>query len=299
MKTILYMSFSLCLTLLSFANHADTQGKPSFERTKLAPGLHVLIGVSGFTGGNISLSIGDDGVVMVDDSMPPLLNTLKAAIATITEKPVDFLINTHVHRDHTGNNNHFHDTGSHIIAHKNMRMNMLNKGLIRNGTQQPAPNSMLPVVTFSDTMQLHLNNEQLNIIHMANAHTDGDAIIHYQNANVIHTGDIFFNGIFPFIDIANGGSIDGYIKAQQAIHAMADDQTVLIPGHGPIANKAKLRETTVMLIEVRDLINEAIYAGKTEAQVVAEKTLDKFSQDWSWSFITTEKMTRQVYRSLK
>jgi len=297
-----FQNMMIAVSLLSFAtlsNAAEEKDQRSFSSVEVAPGIYMLIGVGGFTGGNIALSIGDDGVVMIDDSMPPLLDRMKLAIKSITDKPVDFLINTHVHADHTGNNQSISDDGTHIIAHENLRINMLTKGIMVDGVKQEISKAALPVITFSHAMSFHLNGEDARIFHVENAHTDGDIVIHYQNANVIHSGDAFFNGIFPYIDIDNGGSIDGFIAAQQKIVSLANDTTKIIPGHGPLGDKQQLNAQLAMLIEVREIIGDLIAQGKTEDEVVNANPLQEYDKQWSWFFITTEKMTRQVYKSLK
>jgi len=294
------MAASALFTISAFTGAADqTKDGPDFSTTEVAPGIYMLMGVGGFTGGNIGLSIGDDGVVMIDDSMPPLLGKMKAAIKSVTKDPVDFLINTHVHGDHTGNNQNMGNDGTRIVAHENLRINMLTKGLQTKEGNKPMPKAALPVITFSHAMSFHLNGEDLKIFHVENAHTDGDAVIHYKNANVIHTGDTMFNGMFPYIDINNGGSVDGYIAAQQKVFSMSNEQTKIIPGHGPLADRKQLKQALDMLIDARELIADLITKGKSENDVVKANPLKKYHEQWNWQFITTEKMTRQVYKSLK
>jgi len=293
------LSISTLLAICFTATAEEQKNDPNFATTEVAPGIYMLMGVGGFTGGNIGLSIGDDGVVMIDDSMPPLLDKMKAAIKKVTKKPVDFLINTHVHGDHTGNNKSIGEDGTRIVAHENLRINMLTKGLKTKEGNKPMPKAALPVITFSHAMSFHLNGEDARIFHVENAHTDGDAVIHYQNANVIHTGDTFFNGLFPYIDLDNGGSVDGYISAQQKFISLSNDKTKIIPGHGPLADKKQLQTAVDMLIDVKKLVNAEIKKGKSEDEVVKENPLKKYHEKWNWGFITTEKMTRQVYKSLK
>ena len=299
-KLITSMTASALFAVSLLTTAAEkTEDKRSFSTTEVAPGIYAVMGVGGFTGGNIGLSVGVDGVVMIDDSMPPLLDRMKTAIKTVTDKPVDFLINTHVHGDHTGNNKTIGEDGTRIVAHENLRLNMLTKGLQTSDGKKPMPKSALPVITFSHAISFHLNGEDARIFHVEKAHTDGDAVIHYQNANVIHTGDIFFNGMFPYIDINNGGSVDGYIKAQQKILEIANDETKIIPGHGPLSDSKQLKQSLDMLIDVRQLIADQIAKDKTEDQVVKANPIKKYHEKWNWGFITTEKMIRQVYKSLK
>jgi len=289
----------ICLAFFTstFSLTAD-ENKLSFSADEVAPGLYMLIGVGGFTGGNIGLSIGEDGVVMIDDSMPPMLDIMKTAIGSVTDKPVDFLINTHVHGDHIGNNETLGKNGTWIVAHKNLRKHLLEKGFQTAKGMVPVAKAALPVITFSHSMNFHLNGQDAHIFHTAKAHTNGDAVIHYKSANVIHTGDTFFNGLFPYIDINSGGSVHGYIRAQKKILALSDDKTKIIPGHGPLANKQNLQDSLAMLEDSKMLVAKMIADGQSEDQIVKANPLSKYHDNWNWGFITTEKMTRQIYKSL-
>ncbi len=287
----------LISTLSAFAEDAP-KPSPEFSTLEVTPGIYMLSGVGGFVGGNVGLSIGEDGVIMIDDAMPPFLDKMKNAIKSVTEKPIDYLINTHVHGDHTGNNAAMGADGAVIVAHENLRLHMLTKGVRTKDGMQPAPKTALPVITFTHAMSFHLNGDDAEIFHVENAHTNGDAVIKFKNANVIHTGDTFFNGMFPFIDINNGGSVDGYIAAQKKILANGNKHTKIIPGHGPLATMGDLRIAVNMLIEARKLINYQIEKGQSEDEVVKANPLNKYHKKWDWEFITTEKMTRQVYKSL-
>ena len=294
-KTILSLFF-----ITSVSVFAEDASKPAPEvgALEVTPGIYMLSGVGGFVGGNVGLSIGEDGVIMIDDAMPPFLDKLKNAIKSVTDKPISYLINTHVHFDHTGNNAAMGADGAVIVAHENLRHHMLDKGVQTQKGMQPAPKSALPVITFSHAMSFHLNGDDAEVFHVANAHTNGDAVIKFKNANVIHTGDTFFNGMFPFIDINNGGSVDGFIAAQKKILSHSDKQTKIIPGHGPLATMADLRKAVNMLIDVRKIISYQIEKGKSEDEVVKANPLKKYHEKWNWAFISTEKMTRQVYKSL-
>ncbi|MDH5628858.1 MAG: MBL fold metallo-hydrolase, partial [Gammaproteobacteria bacterium] len=265
---------------------------------KVASGLYMLMGVNGFTGGNLGLSIGDDGVVLIDDSMPPFLDKMNKAIKDITKQPIDFLINTHVHGDHIGNNESLAKNGTYIVAHENLREHLINKGIGSGENKKAAPKAILPVITFSQSMNFHLNGHKAHVFHVANAHTDGDAVIHFTDLNVIHTGDTMFNKMFPYIDIASGGSVEGYIAAQKQMLALANDQTKIIPGHGELASKADLVNSIAMLEDARDLVKALIDQGKSEEEVVKLNPLAKYHDKWNWRFITTERMTRQLYQGL-
>lgn len=298
MKKQLKNGIILSTLMMSTAVFAQDNPSPDFKSTKISEGLYMLSGVNGFTGGNIGLSIGEDGVVMIDDSMPPLLDKMKKAINSVTKQPVDFLINTHVHGDHTGNNENMGKAGAHIVAHDNLREHLVKKGVRTAEGMKPAPKDALPVITFSKSMSFHLNGEQSYIFHTPHAHTDGDAIVHFKNANVIHMGDTFFNGMFPYIDLASGGSVKGYIKAQKRVLEIANDDTKIIPGHGPLATKKDLQNAVDMLVKSKKIIGKLIKEGKSEDDVVKANPLKEFHDKWNWQFITTERMTRQLYKGL-
>ncbi len=296
----LWSKMALCGAIAASVLLQAEEQKLSFKTTEVSPGIHMLSGVGGFTGGNIGLSIGEDGVVMIDDSMPPMLDIMKDAIQSVTNQPVNFLINTHVHGDHIGNNQAMAQQGAHIVAHKNLRKHLIEKGISAGGGKtQKAPKDHLPVITFSHSMSFHLNGDEAQLTHTPNAHTDGDSVIHFKNANVIHAGDTFFNGMYPFIDVNSGGNVDGYIKAQETILAMADDKTKIIPGHGPLASKSDLEKTVAMIRDVRAIVYKLITEGKSEDEAVKLEPIKKYHEQWNWQFITSEKMVRQVYQSLQ
>ena len=249
----------------------------------------MLSGVGAFTGGNIGLSVGSDGVALIDNGIPDLLEVLKVEIAKTTDQPIDYLINTHAHGDHTGNNISFGNSGSQIISHANLRRAMVDKQIEAGG---------LPVMTFSDQMTIYLNGDQAKIIHFANAHTDGDAVIHFAQANVIHTGDILFNGLFPFIDANSGGTVQGAISALNAIADMANDTTKIIPGHGPLASKADLQRNAAMIEDGLQIISKMVADGKSDAEIKAANPLEAY-EEFSWNFITTEKMIDQLINAAR
>lgn len=291
------LSFLFLISLFAFCQSASAD-EARFVASKVKDGLYVLQGEGGFTGGNIAISVGDDGVIMIDDSMPPFLDKLKAAVKEVAGKPVDFLINTHVHGDHTGNNAAFGSDGAHIIAHKNLRERLRSMTHDTPDGKKPTPPAALPVITFSSEITFHLNGGEAQVFHVARAHTDGDAVIHFVDLNVIHTGDALFNGLFPFIDLDNGGSVSGYIAAQKRIYELAKDDTVIIPGHGPLAKREDLKASFSMLEDARSLVRALIEKGKSEDEVVKMNPLQKYHDKWNWGFITTEKMTRTLYKDL-
>ena len=280
----------LVLCTLSFTVIASAQEESiSFKSTELAPGLYMLEGQGGFAGGNLGLITGDDGVVLIDDGLEPLVAVTLAAIESLTGDPVNFVINTHAHGDHTGANEALNKRGATVVAHDNLRRQM-----IKDGSNRAA----LPELTFTDAVTFHLNGHTASVFHVANAHTDGDSVIHFPEANIIHTGDAMFNRLFPYIDMDSGGSVDGFIAAQKKIIAIANDETKIIPGHGELANKADLQAAVDMLEDAQARVRALVDAGKSQAEVLAENPLADYHDGWSWGFITTERMTETLYLSL-
>lgn len=280
----------LPLCAVSFAIAANAQeGEVSWKSTEIAAGLYMLEGQGGFAGGNLSLITGDDGVVLIDDGIEPLVPVTIAAIETLTGDPVDFVINTHAHGDHVGANATLHNKGATIIAHDNLRRQLVSEGKAKD---------VLPELTFADSVTFHLNGHTARVFHVANAHTDGDSVIHFPEVNVIHAGDVLFNKLFPFIDLDSGGSVDGFIAAQIKVLALADDETKIVPGHGGLANKADLQAAVDMLVDARSRIAELVDDGRSLDEVKAENPLASYHDGWNWDFITTERMTEQLYRGL-
>lgn len=279
---------ALCAYSIAIAAIAQ-EGDISWKSTEIAPGLFMLEGQGGFAGGNISLLTGDDGVVLIDDGIEPVADVTVAAVESLTGDPVDFVINTHAHGDHIGANTAYRGKGATIISHDNLREQM-----IRDGSRKTA----LPTLTFADSVTFHLNSHTARVFHVAKAHTDGDSVIHFPEINVIHAGDIMFNKLFPFIDMDSGGSVNGYIAAQKKIISMANDETKIIPGHGPLANKADLQAAVDMLVDARDRVAILVVAGMSAEEVVAENPLADYHDVWNWGFISTERMTQALYRAL-
>ncbi len=286
------------LALAALASPAVAQRDFStveIKATAVAPGIFMLEGA----GGNIGLSTGPDGAFLIDDQFAPLSEKIKAAVAKASKESIKFVVNTHWHGDHTGGNDAFGRAGALIVAHDNVRKR-LKEGLKgERGDTQPAPAAALPVITFSNEASFFWNGENIRVRHPAAAHTDGDAIVHFETANVVHMGDVYFNGNYPFIDLESGGGIDGYIAAQEGVLAIIDEETKIIPGHGPLSNRAELAATVDMLKSVRARIKALIDQGLTEDGVVKADPLKDFNPDWAWQFINGETMTRAAYRSLK
>jgi len=272
------------------ATNATAQdGDLSFISTQLEPGLYMLEGQGGFTGGNLGLLTGVDGVVLIDDGLAELTALTLSAVEEITDGNVNFVINTHAHGDHTGANPAMHARGATIVGHENLRRTLVN--------DDDFDRSGIPELTFDESVTFHLNGHTAKVFHLASAHTDGDAAIYFPEADVLHTGDVMFNRMFPFIDLNSGGTVDGFIAAQQEMHSMISDETRIIPGHGAIANKSDLKASIDMLIDAQQKISALVDDGLTLDQVVARNPLRDYAS-WSWDFITTEVMIETLHQSL-
>jgi len=244
----------------------------------LARGVYMLTG----SGGNIGLAVGDDAVFVVDDQFAPLTPKILAAIAAITPKPVRFVLNTHWHFDHTGGNENIGKTGALIVAHENVRRRMAVGQFIEavNRTDPPAVPGALPVVTFTAGVTFHINGDSVVVTHVAPAHTDGDAIVQFTKVNVIHTGDLFVSAGLPLVDLSSGGSLHGIIAAAEKILAMANGETKIIPGHGPLADRARVQTYHDMLVVLRDRVRTEIAAGHTVEQLLAANVTAPYAKDW-------------------
>ncbi len=293
------MRLAIPALLLALALPAAAQqdfSSVEIEATPLRGGLHMLVG----RGGNLVVSAGSDGVVLIDDQYAPLAPKIRAAIARISDQPVRFVINTHWHGDHTGGNEAFGGSGSVIVAHDNVRQRMSTEQVIKAlaTTVPPSPAAALPVLTFTEQVSLHFNGERADIIHVAHAHTDGDAFVHFRDANVLHLGDVYFNGLYPFIDTGSGGDIDGYIAALDRAMALADDQTQIVPGHGPLSNKAELTTFRAMLDGFRASIRKLKAEGKTLEQVQAAAPTAAFDEKLGGAFIKPAQLVGFIYETV-
>jgi glyoxylase-like metal-dependent hydrolase (beta-lactamase superfamily II) len=245
----------------------------------VAGSVHMLVG----SGGNIGLVVGDDATFIVDDQYAPLTEKVLAAIRAITPTPVKFVLNTHWHFDHTGGNENIGKAGALIVAHENVRRRMSTEQFIEalNRREPPSPRGALPVVTFSDTVSFHLNGDSIVVFHVAPAHTDGDAIVMFARANVVHMGDVFVSDRFPFVDRSSGGSIHGFISAADRVIAATNDRTKIIPGHGPLADRARLRAYRDMLYTMRERMQKEVAARRTIDQVLASRITADYDAQWA------------------
>ena len=299
---MIYTIFSrlsvLFVLLLSAAAQSQEDRFANVEITaqEVAPGIHMLMGM----GGNIGVSVGADGVFMIDDQFAPLTDKITAAIATLSDQPIRFLVNTHWHYDHTGGNENLGNQGVLIVAHDNVyeRMSTDTEVGAFNQVVPASPKAALPVITFNDNVTFRLNGEEIRAVHYKNSHTDGDSVIHFVNADVIHTGDIWFNGFYPFIDVSTGGSIDGLISSVKTLIDLVGDNTRIIPGHGPLGDKQGLQGYLEMLETVRARMNSLIAEGKSLEQILEMQPNADYDDTMGKGFINPETFLRILYSDL-
>jgi glyoxylase-like metal-dependent hydrolase (beta-lactamase superfamily II) len=262
----------------------------------VAAGVYMLQG----SGGNIGVSVGADAVFLVDDQFAPLSDRIVAAVRTITERPIRFLVNTHWHGDHTGGNENFAKAGVVIVAHDNVRQRMsVEQFMARfNRRVPPSPRGALPVITFPALVTFHLNDDEIHVVHVPHAHTDGDALVHWAKANVMHMGDTFFNGGYPFIDLSSGGSIDGLIEALNGALTYVNETTKIIPGHGPLAGRAELVAFRDVVVGARDAVRALIADGRDLDAILAARPTARWDEQWGRGFIDGEAFVRTIYESL-
>lgn len=270
--------------------------KVEIKTEKLAEGVWMLTGA----GGNIGVSAGADGVFLVDDQYAPLTAKIKAALATISDKPVRFVLNTHWHGDHVGGNENLGKAGVVVVAHDNVRKRMSSEQFIKvfNSKVPPSPAAALPLVTFADSISFHVNGDEVEAFHVPPAHTDGDSFVYFRKANVLHMGDTFFNGLYPFIDLSAGGSIAGMIGACDRGLSTGDASTKVIPGHGPVGSKADLKAFRDMLVASRDAVARLVKAGKTLDEVKAAKPTAALDEKWGKGFLKPDGWVSIVYADL-
>jgi len=293
-RLLLLLVTALALGLPAAAQ--DEMAEVVIRTTQVAPGVHMLTG----RGGNIGVSSGADGLVLIDDQYAPLHARIAAAVAAIQAGPVRFVLNTHWHGDHTGGNEAFGEAGAVIVAHDAVRQRMSVEQFMQAfGRRVPAsPPPALPVVTFARDVTLHLNGDELHLVHAPNAHTDGDAIVHFRRANVLHMGDTYFAGSYPFIDLGSGGSLAGMIAAVERGLELANDETRIIPGHGPLSDRPALAAYREVLVTARDRVSAAISEGRSMEQVVASRPLAELDGEWGGGFIKPGAFLKTVYTSL-
>ncbi|ALM89121.1 MBL fold metallo-hydrolase [Alteromonas stellipolaris] len=282
-RSMLLAASLVSTTFIPAAFSQDRFEKVEIEATALKGSVHMLTGM----GGNIGVSAGDDGILIIDDQFAPLAEKIAAALGELGSDKPKYVINTHYHGDHTGSNAFFHShKGATILAHDNVRVRLAND-------EKVSPDA-LPAITYENGIKLHFNGETIHIMHLESGHTDGDSIVWFEQPDVMHTGDLFFNGLFPYIDLKSGGSVKGYIESVKQVMAKIDDDTVLIPGHGALSNKAEYTSFLAMIEETFAFVKAQKAQGKS-LEAITEAGLDSQWDKWAWSFISEEKWIATLY----
>jgi len=274
----------------------DNFNDVKIETTDLGGGVYMLTGA----GGNLGLCIGGDGVFLVDDQYAPLSEKIMAAIGELSAEPVKFVFNTHWHGDHTGGNENFGETGSLLVAHANVRQRLATDQFTEfwDRTTPASPDGALPVVTFTDSVSFFFNDEEIVAFHVPAAHTDGDGMVHFTKANIIHAGDVVFFGLYPYIDVSAGGSIDGLIAGVQTLISQCDADTKVIPGHGPLVQKKDLVVYLAMLEDIRSAVFQAMEAGEDLAAIQAAQPAAAYDAEWGQDWLTSDQFVEMVFDSL-
>jgi cyclase len=292
-------SLLIFAALIVFLSVDDAYSQQDFSKVevkaqKVAGNVHMLQG----SGGNIGVSVGADGILIVDDQFAPLADKIKAALKTLGEGKLKFVLNTHWHGDHTGGNAVFGPEAP-IIAHDNVRKRLATeqKSEFFKRTTPASPKEALPVITFGQSLSVHFNGEEIRVIHFPQGHTDGDSVIFFTNSNVVHMGDDFFVGRFPFVDLESGGTVEGLIKNIGEIIAKLPPDVKIIPGHGPISSLDDLKSYHRMLVETTEIVRKKMAAGKSLAEIKAEGLPDQF-KEWGSGFIKTDVWLETIHRSL-
>ncbi len=269
---------------------------PAIQTVPVQANVYMLTG----EGGNIGLCTGEDGPLLIDDQFARTTDGIQAAVRSLTDKPLRFVINTHWHGDHTGGNENLRKAGAIIVAHDNVRRRMSSEQFLAAFNQRvpAAPATALPVVTFSDSVTFHWNGEDLRIFHVQAAHTDGDAIVHFTRANVVHMGDVYFNGMYPFIDVSTGGTISGMVEAVDLVLQQVNAETKFIPGHGPLSGIAELRSYREMLAAVEIRVRTLLEQGKSRDAVIAARPTADYDAKWGNGFIKPDAWVGIVYDGL-
>jgi cyclase len=287
------LTFALAAFAAFTASAQVDFSKVEVKATHVAGTVYMLTGA----GGNIGVCVGDDGIVIVDDQFAPLAPKIRAALAGISNKPIKFILNTHYHGDHTGGNEIF-GREAPIIAQENVRKRLQSGTKFGTRVTPPAPKDALPVVTFDHDVALHVNGEDIQVIHYPHGHTDGDAVMYFTQSNVVHMGDDFFNGGFPVVDLENGGSVSGMIADTQQIAGALKPDAKVIPGHGPLGDRASLEAFVKMLQETRAAVDAAVKSGKSLDQLKADKVLAPWVDKWSKGGVSADRFTETLYNDV-
>lgn len=282
--------------LLAVLSTASAQSMDDVEIgiEPLAAGVYMLTG----RGGNIGLVVSEDGAFLIDDQYAPLTDRILAAVRSVTDQPVKFVLNTHWHGDHTGGNENLAEKGTLVVAHDNVRERMSSEQVSEffGRTTPASADGALPVVTFNDAISFYLGEHEIRSFHVPHAHTDGDSVVHLPETNVIHAGDVVFYGLYPFVDVDAGGSLDGVIAGVERIAELADGETAIIPGHGPLIDREQLLGYHEMLKTVRERLGDAIEKGMSLEEIQAAGITSEFDEQWGGGFIPPDRWLELLHR---
>lgn len=295
MKSFLLLASLACLVVASSARSSDDVDMRSID---MGNGIWMIVG----SGGNLGVSIGEDGIFLVDDQYAPMTPAIRAEITRLagTERAVDFLLNTHVHGDHTGGNENFGKAGTLIVAHENVRSRMRSDAFRESFLEKGGEDldAALPVVTFSEGVNFHLNGETLRAAHYPHAHTDGDSVIFFEDANVVHAGDLYFQVGYPFVDRNRGGSVKGLLAALEDLLGRVDEDTRIIPGHGAPSDRAGLLEYKRMIETVYRRVAGHVEEGRSLEDIQAAGVTSDFDERWNWQFIDGNRFVATIHAEL-
>jgi glyoxylase-like metal-dependent hydrolase (beta-lactamase superfamily II) len=297
MKPSLFLAVLLAASLATSGSVSAQENKVEFSTFQLSDTIYMLRG----RGGNVGISSGEDGLYIIDDQVQPVTSQLLQAIGKISDKPIRFVINTHYHADHTGGNETIGKSGALIIAHDNIHKRMTTEqvSIFMKNTTPPYAKDALPVLTFNDQISLHFNGETATVYHVAHGHTDGDSIIHFPASNVIHMGDMYFNTLYPYVDLDAGGSIQGMVHAADLALSLADDATRIIPGHGPLAVTEDLRTYRDYLIKASSNVQALIDENLNLQQIIAARPTAEWDEELGKTWIKPAQFVTFIYNSLK
>jgi glyoxylase-like metal-dependent hydrolase (beta-lactamase superfamily II) len=293
MKTALRIAFAgLFILSASLAYVQQDFSNVEIKAAHAAGAIHILEG----RGGNIGVSVGEDGILIVDDQFAPLAEKIRAALKNINSGALKFVLNTHWHGDHTGGNPVFGKEAT-IIAHHNVRQRLMTEQKRGEQVTPPSPKEAWPVITLDASLSLHFNGEEIKVVHFPRGHTDGDCVIFFTGSNVVHMGDDFFAGRFPFVDLVSGGDVEGLVKNIENIIAQLPSDVKIIPGHGPLSTLDDLKNYHHMLVQTVGAVRQGIAANKSLEELKAQGLPEEW-KSWAGNFVTTERWIETIYQSL-
>ena len=296
---IVFLSLVTFCSMIAFVDSASAQGRRMEGELIVTPVRGSVYLMEMEPAGNLGVSVGDDGAFIIDDQFAPMTERIIDAVGELTDEPIKYVLNTHWHGDHTGGNENFGNLGLTIVAHDNVRTRLSSDQyhlVFKQGTP-PHPEAALPTLTYSDTMTFHFNGDTIHVIHVPNAHTDGDSIFYFETADVMHTGDAFINRGYPLIDIASGGSIKGLIEATNKMLEYVGPGTIVIPGHGPLADRNRMIEIRDMLVDARASVVKLLDQGVSVDDILAAKPLAHLESEWGQGIVKGRLFTRLIYQS--